>query len=141
LAFSFALAGTGVSFALVQLGLDPELFRYVAGAGLVVVAAVLLLERLADVVSVLGTRVTGRLRGVSGDASSAWGALGVGGLSGLVWLPCVGPTLGAAIALASVGQDFLLAFATMAAYGAGTGAVLLLVSDTLMPFTPRAGTL
>ena len=44
---------------------------------------------------------------------------------GLVWLPCGGPTLGAAIALASVGQSMPMAFVVMLAYGLGTAGVLL----------------
>ncbi|MFW5972787.1 MAG: cytochrome c biogenesis protein CcdA, partial [Bacteroidota bacterium] len=40
--------------------------------------------------------------------------------------PCVGPTLGAAIGLASLGQSFAMAFIVMLAYGVGTAAVLLL---------------
>ena len=43
----------------------------------------------------------------------------------MVWLPCVGPTLGAAIALASMGQQLGMAFVIMLAYGLGTGGVLL----------------
>ena len=64
--------------------------------------------------------------GAPGSApTTGWGQFGVGGLLGLVWLPCVGPTLGAAIGLASMGQSIGLAFLTMLAYGLGTGTVLL----------------
>ncbi len=45
---------------------------------------------------------------------------------GLVWLPCVGPTLGAAIALASMGESMTMAFTVMFAFGVGTAATLLL---------------
>lgn len=51
--------------------------------------------------------------------------MGIGALLGLVWLPCVGPTLGAAIALASLGQDMLMAFIVMFVFGLGASAVLL----------------
>ena len=53
------------------------------------------------------------------------GQFGVGALVGFVWLPCVGPTLGAAITLASLGQTLAMAFAVMFAFGLGTASVLL----------------
>ncbi|MDQ5910452.1 MAG: cytochrome c-type biosis protein [Pseudomonadota bacterium] len=61
--------------------------------------------------------------------------------------PCVGPTLGAAIALASLGQHLGLAFVIMFAFGMGTSAVLLvaglLSQQLLMRWRPatlsRAG--
>jgi len=43
----------------------------------------------------------------------------------LVWLPCVGPTLSAAIALASMGQQMAMAFTVMFVFGAGTASVLV----------------
>lgn len=124
LSLSFAVAGTLLSFLLVSTGLDPELFRYLASILLLLVAAVLLLPALGERVSQQLSALSGRLNGSFGD-SQAFGQFGVGALLGLIWLPCVGPTLGAAIALASVGQQLSTAFLIMLAYGLGTGAVLL----------------
>jgi len=45
---SFALAGTLLSSALVSLGLDPELFRYVAAVLLIVVALALVVPRFGQ---------------------------------------------------------------------------------------------
>ncbi len=127
LSLSFAVAGTLLSFLLVSLGLDPELFRTLAGALLLLIAAVLLVPALGDAVSLRLSLLSARLNTRAGDAGGAgFGQFGVGLVLGLVWLPCVGPTLGAAIALASVGQSLVTAFVTMLAYGLGTGAVLLL---------------
>lgn len=122
---SFALAGTLLSFALVSLGLDPELFRKLSGLMLLAVAAVMLIPRLGEWLTLGLSRLTGRLNPGSGNASTGAGQFSVGLLLGLIWLPCVGPTLGAAIALASMGQELLPAFLVMLAYGLGTGAVLL----------------
>ena len=124
LSLSFALAGTLLSLLLVGSGLDPELFRYVAAGLLLLVGAVLLWPALGDRVSHLLSGLSARLNAGVGSGAG-WGQFGVGLLLGLVWLPCVGPTLGAAIALASMGQQLLTAFAIMLAYGLGTGAVLL----------------
>jgi len=125
LALSFALAGTLLSFALVSAGLDPELFRYASGALLAFLGLVLLVRALGARVEQGLSRLSGRVGAPGAAPPTAWGQFGVGGLLGLVWLPCVGPTLGAAIGLASMGQSLVLAFATMLAYGLGTAAVLL----------------
>jgi cytochrome c-type biogenesis protein len=127
LSVSFALAGTLLTLLLVSTGLDPELFRYLAAGLLVAVALVLLVRPLNDWVALRLSAISGRLG--PGDrvaGASGPGQFGVGALLGVVWLPCVGPTLGAAIALASMGQDLGLAFLVMLAYGAGTAGVLLL---------------
>ncbi len=127
LSVSFALAGTLLSFALISLGLDPELFRYVAATLLVVVAIPLLVPRAGHWLNARLSLLTGRIdtSGADAAASSVAGQFGVGLLLGLVWLPCVGPTLGAAIALASLGQKLLQSFVVMLAFGIGTAAALL----------------
>ena len=126
LSMSFALAGTLISFMLVSLQLDPELFRYFSASLLLLVALVLLVPPLADWLaarlSAFSVLINDHTRGLE-----RWGGqFGVGVLLGFVWLPCVGPTLGAAIALASMGQQMVLAFVTMLAFGAGTAMMLLL---------------
>jgi len=126
LSLSFAVAGTGVTWLLVSTGLDPELFRYIAAGMMVLVALVLLVRTVGDWMALRLSSLTGRFRiGAGREAVSAPGQFGIGALLGFVWLPCVGPTLGAAIALASLGQSFAMAFVVMLAYGIGTAGVLL----------------
>jgi cytochrome c-type biogenesis protein len=127
LSVSFAVAGTVLTLLLVSTGLDPELFRYVAAAMLIAVALTMLVRALNDRVTLRLSAITSRFdRGGPGGGASAPGQFGVGALLGVVWLPCVGPTLGAAIALASMGQSMSMAFVVMLAYGIGTAGVLLL---------------
>lgn len=126
LSLAFALAGTVLSFALVSLGLDPELFRYVAATLLVVVALALVVPRFGQWLNVSLSRLTAGLDTHGSAAGDGWAAqFMVGLLLGLVWLPCVGPTLGAAIALASLGQQFLHSFIVMLSFGIGTALTLL----------------
>lgn len=125
LSVSFAIAGTLLSFILITLGLDPELFRFVAAALLILAGATLVIKRLGDWLTLRLSLLTSRFDTGGGNAASTTGQFGVGALLGLVWLPCVGPTLGAAIALASIGQDIGMAFLVMFAFGIGTAAVLL----------------
>lgn len=128
LSVSFAVAGTFVTLVLLNLGLDPVGFRYAAAVLLVLVGLFLLIRPLTDWLSGRLSRFTGRLNIGNRNTASAAGQFGVGALLGLVWLPCVGPTLGAAIALASLGQSMRMAFLVMLAFGLGTAATLLLAS-------------
>jgi cytochrome c-type biogenesis protein len=127
LAVSFAVAGTLLTLLLVSTGIDPEFFRWIAAGMLVGLALILLVRPLNDWFVLRLSTLTSRLKlGGVGGSSSAPGQFGVGALLGVVWLPCVGPTLGAAIALASMGQSMGMAFVVMLAYGIGTAGVLLL---------------
>ena len=125
LSVSFAAGGTVLTYALLSLQLDPEFLRYIAAFTLLLVAAVLLVKALGDWLAFRLSIMTASFSTGGGEASSAAGQFGVGALLGLVWLPCVGPTLGAAIALASLGQNMGMAFIVMMAFGLGTAAVLL----------------
>lgn len=131
LSLSFAIAGTLLTLLLVSTGMDPEVFRYVSAVLLVAVALVLIVpafgERANLALSTLSARMPiGGAGGGGEERASGAAQFGVGALLGVVWLPCVGPTLGAAIALASMGQDMAIAFLVMLAYGIGTAGVLLL---------------
>lgn len=127
LSLSFAVAGTLLTFLLVSAEMDPELFRNVAAVLLVAVGLTLVVRRFGDWITLRLSLLAGRMNiGPGGRAASGPGQFGVGALLGVVWLPCVGPTLGAAIALASLGQSMGVAFVVMLAYGVGTAGVLLL---------------
>lgn len=125
LSSAFALAGTLLTFLLLNAGLDPDAFRWFAAALLVLVGLILIVKSLADWVSLRLSLLSSRFNVGNPDTSSAAGQFGIGMLLGLVWLPCVGPTLGAAIALASMGQDMSTAFVTMLAFGVGTASALV----------------
>jgi cytochrome c biogenesis protein CcdA len=51
----------------------------------------------------------------------------LGALLGTVWSPCIGPTLGAAIALAAQGKSVGRATVTMVFFGVGTALPLVLI--------------
>ncbi len=127
LSLSFALAGSVLSFLLVSTGTDPEIFRYVAASILIIVSLPLLIKALGSWLTLRLSMLTARFQ-PSSDASNSSGQFFVGLLLGLVWLPCVGPTLGAAIALASMGQQLFSAFITMFVFGAGTASTLILAA-------------
>lgn len=135
LATAFALAGTLLTFIMLNLGLHPDVLRYLAATMLILVALILLIKPLENWISFRLSLLSSRFNAGGTSAGSSIGQFGVGALLGLVWLPCVGPTLGAAIALASMGESMGTAFAVMFSFGSGTAAVLLfagLVSGHLL---------
>jgi len=127
LSLSFAVAGTILTFVFLNMNMNPDALRGVASVLLLAIGLTLIVPQLglwvSNGLSVL-TRPFGGAAQVS--ASTPFGQFGVGALLGLVWLPCVGPTLGAAIALASMGQEMHMAFLVMLSFGIGTAGLLVI---------------
>jgi len=68
--------------------------------------------------------------GMTATAPAGLGGQVLGGvLLGAVWSPCIGPTLGAAIALASQGQDLMRAGAIMVAFALGVSSLILVLAS------------
>jgi cytochrome c biogenesis protein CcdA len=59
------------------------------------------------------------------EGNSLWRQAAAGALLGLVWSPCIGPTLGGAIALASQGESLGFAFLLMLSFSLGVATVML----------------
>lgn len=127
---SFTAVGMAVALLGNSIGLDPDTVRLAGalmmiaiGMALVIPQAQPALERLAaPAAGWAGARQQGLERyGLAGQA-------GIGGLLGLVWSPCVGPTLGAATVLAAQGQNLAGAATVMAFFAAGVASVLIAIS-------------
>lgn len=125
LSLSFAFAGTVLTYALLNIGLNPDAFRWVGAALMALIGLLLVVRPLSEWASSKLSQVSSRFPAITGDSATAYGQFGIGFLLGLIWLPCVGPTLGAAIALASLGQDMGMAFIVMVSFGFGTGVALI----------------
>ncbi len=125
LSLSFALAGTILTFALISLGLSPEVLRYFSASLLLFIAVAVLVPSVGDWLSTRLSLLTSRLPGQNVAGDGVMTQFAVGASLGLVWLPCVGPTLGAAIALASTGQSMGSAFLVMLSFGVGTAIPLV----------------
>lgn len=127
ISLAFALAGTVLTFVLLNLGISTEWLRYFSVVLLLLMGATLLIPKLSDTLAFLLARLTSRAANVQIEGSSAPMQFVIGVSLGLVWLPCVGPTLGTAIALASTGQSMPMAFAVMLSFGIGTAIPLVLL--------------
>lgn len=125
LSLAFALAGGLLTFVLLNLGLPPDALRWVGAILLMAIGLVLLIKPLGDWASFQLSRLSSHFNVSQPQSASALGQLGVGFMLGLVWLPCVGPTLGAAIALASIGQNMVMASVILFAYGLGCALALI----------------
>jgi cytochrome c-type biogenesis protein len=129
LALSFTVVGVFLATLGASLGLDPETFRTIGALILAAFGLVLLVPRLQDLfarmtsaLSNSGSQLLSRVT-IGGFA----GQLIVGALLGVVWSPCVGPTLGAATTLASQGRDLGQIAFLMLLFGVGAAAPLVLL--------------
>ncbi len=129
LAAGLAIASTMTGFVLTvfgaALGVDQGLLTQFGAVLLIGFGAVMLLPARVSPFAVLAG-VAGRAQQVSmGLAGSPFALFGAGAALGLAWSPCIGPTMGAAIALASTGQNLGMSFGIMAAYGAGIASLMI----------------
>lgn len=131
LAVSYSVIGTSLAWAGSALNLDAAIFRSVGAVMLGLLGLVLLSARLqqrfASATSGLGdtgNQLIGRLRldGLSGQFA-------IGLVLGLVWSPCVGPTLGAAIVLASQGTQLLQVALLMGVFGLGAALPVVVLAQ------------
>ncbi len=128
LSLAFAFAGGVLTFILLNAGISPDSFRWFGAGMLVLIGLILIIKPLADWVSLYLSRISSGFNIANPQSSSALGQLGVGFMLGLIWLPCVGPTLGAAIALASLGQSLVMASIILFCYGLGTAMTLIVTA-------------
>lgn len=131
LMLSFTAIGLFVATLGASLGLDAATFRAVAAVLLIGFAVVLLSPALqarfaiaSSGLGTLGDRWLSRLR-----LDGLGGQFVVGLVLGVIWSPCVGPTLGAATTLASQGSQLGQVALLMALFGLGAGTPLLLLGS------------
>lgn len=126
LSISFTIVGLLVATVGFAIGLDADLLRRIGGGALALAGIVLvtpaLRSRLALVAGPVADWGQERLAGFNG--SGLWSQGVVGALLGLVWSPCVGPTLGAASLLAAQGRDLGDVAVVMLAFGLGAAGAL-----------------
>jgi cytochrome c biogenesis protein CcdA len=137
----FALAaGLGLSFTLVgillasfgtALGLDQATLRNL-GAGILLLFGAMLLvpalqARFASAASGVSNAGQGLLERITPEGLR--GQFVVGLVLGVVWSPCVGPTLGGAIALASQGRQLAQVGVVMGLFGLGAALPLVILGS------------
>jgi cytochrome c biogenesis protein CcdA len=131
LALSFAIVGIFLATLDASLGLDPDTFRIVGACILAMFGLVMLVPKLQDlftraasILSNSGNQLLARI-----TFEGLLGQFFVGVSLGLVWSPCVGPTLGAATTLASQGKDLGQIGLLMLFFGFGAAAPLVMLGS------------
>jgi cytochrome c biogenesis protein CcdA len=131
LALSYAIVGIFLATLGASLGLDPDTFRIAGAVMLAGFGLVLLVPKLQDlfagVTSAIGNSGNRALARITVDGLA--GQFLVGALLGVVWSPCVGPTLGAATTLASQGKNLGQISSLMLIFGIGAAAPLILLGS------------
>lgn len=129
LALSFAAVSLFVATIGYGLGLSGDLFRQIGGLVMVIVGGVLLIPaaqvRWAMAAGPVQSWTESRFGGLS--TSGLRGQFGLGLLLGVVWAPCVGPTLGAASLLAAQGENLGSVVLTTLVFAFGAALPLLLL--------------
>jgi cytochrome c-type biogenesis protein len=127
LSASFTVVGITIASFGFSIGLDPATLRVGVAALMLSVGAILLVPALQNKLAVIaapvasgGQTLLNRLQpqGVGGQF-----VLGV--LLGVIWSPCSGPTLGAAVGLAAQGESLGKATAIMLTFGLGAATPIL----------------
>lgn len=121
LALSYAVIGTLIAWAGAAIGIDASLFRNVGAAilgllGLVLMSASLQ-QRFASATSGIGDAGNNFISRL--NLNGLRGQFAIGLALGVVWSPCVGSTLGAAVVLASQGAHLPQVALLMGIFGIG----------------------
>lgn len=125
---AFVLVGVGLTVFGQSLGISPQMMTHIGAVLMIAFGTILLIPQFNAVFE----------RAVSGQAQKAdslvtrIGMTGPGGwfasgaLLGAVWSPCIGPTLGGAIALAATGNSIGFATLTMVFFALGVSTLIIL---------------
>ncbi|WP_336947640.1 MULTISPECIES: cytochrome c biogenesis protein CcdA [unclassified Asaia] len=131
LVLAFSFTGFVVAVFGQTIGIDVLSVRAAGAIVLCFSGLVLLVPKLQSAAERLMTPAAawaGRQQALFDEHAGLWGQALIGMLLGVVWAPCAGPTLGAAIALAAGGRDLGEAAVVMAAFGLGISSVLLAIA-------------
>jgi cytochrome c-type biogenesis protein len=128
-ALSFVAIGLFVATIGFSIGLDGDVFRKSAAILLLCLGVVLMVPsfqtRLSALAGPAGNWANQRFGGFS--PTGLQGQFAVGLLLGMIWSPCVGPTLGAASILAAQQEHLGQVALTMVLFGLGAALPLLLL--------------
>lgn len=125
---SYTVIGVVLGSMGANVGLEPDTLRVVGGVLLILFGAIMfssvLQEHFSGAISRLGV---GQGLLARFNLNGLHGQFLLGMLLGIVWSPCVGPTLGVAITLASQGQALIQVGAVMLMFSLGAALPLMAI--------------
>lgn len=127
MSLAFVSLGLGVATLGRSLGLDDQSIAQAAAVMMIGFGAILLIPRFSAAFAFATGSVAARADDGM-EVTTQHGLTGQflgGALLGAVWSPCVGPTLGGAIALAFQGESLLRAGAIMVCFALGVSTIIL----------------
>jgi cytochrome c-type biogenesis protein len=129
LAVSFVAVGLFIATIGYSIGLDAGHFRIIGAVLLIGIGLILVVPALQTQFAIVAGPLSGWTDSRFGgfDRAGLRGQFALGLLLGVVWSPCVGPTLGAASMLASRGENLGQVAMVMAAFGIGAAVPLLIL--------------
>jgi len=129
LALTFTVIGVTLAATGSLAGLSENGVRQVAALMLVAAGAVLMIERLQRLLSRVASPLASRAAMLSSKVGGGLaGQFAIGGLLGAIWSPCGGPTLGAAVGLASSNGAGSIAKASASVFSFGLGSAMPLIA-------------
>lgn len=137
---SFTLVGVLLGTIGASIGIDGDLIRQAGGWLLVVFGFVLLIPQLDQAFAGLMTPVATGAGALSArlNSGSVAGSLCLGALLGLVWSPCSGPLLAAALSLVAAEGGAASGGLILGVFGIGAAIPLVLASYASRGFINRA---
>ena len=127
LSLSFVTLGLFVTVAGRALGITEEMLANAGAVLMIGFGLILLVPRFSEgfATATAGVAARADARIDSTDRHSLTGQFVGGVLLGAVWSPCIGPTLGGAISLASQGQSLGHATAIMVSFALGVSTIIV----------------
>jgi cytochrome c-type biogenesis protein len=127
MSLSFVVLGLAVTALGRSIGLTPETVADAGAVLMILFGLVLLVPRFSEAfaTATAGVSAGADARMDDVDRNGLTGQFLGGLLLGAVWSPCIGPTLGGAISLASQGESLLRAGAIMLAFALGVSTVIV----------------
>lgn len=138
MSLSFVTFGLLVSSVGFALGLTEELLAQIGAIIMLGFGLVLLVPQANAVFASATAGISARAdAGFTATSSGLSGQFAGGLLLGAIWSPCIGPTLGGAIALAAQGQSLFHAGLVLTAYAMGVSSLMLALAFGLRATTLR----
>ncbi len=130
LSTAFVVVGVGIAAVGPAIGLDADRIVKLGAIAMVCFGLILLIPSFNLRFAAVAAGISGHAeqRRMTMQGSGLGGQFLGGALLGAAWSPCIGPTLGGAISLASQGQSLGWAAAIMTSFALGTSAVILLLA-------------
>lgn len=127
MSLSFVVLGMAVTLFGHAIGLTPDSLARAGAVVMIFFGVVLLVPQFSQTFSTATAGVATRADSTMDqiDRSTLRGQFFGGLLLGAVWSPCIGPTLGGAISLASQGESLTRATLIMLAFAAGVSSLIV----------------